>query len=234
MAAKKTAGKANPAATKSVAAGAPTGRWAEVLTETRAKGRAIEPFEITADLVLSPPTPKRVQAMSRATLAVQAAITASVNAVKFGASQQEVSEIRDAIEAGDDAYTRALVGDDKYEAVQEYFAERGEWEREAFYEALKEQFLRLPSEEEQSRIEVLESQVTKLIEALATSDPDNQVIAEILGETPGKGNDSSTTSVTTGTSSKETSPDTSESGPETGASTDLGASSSTTPKLSLA
>lgn len=232
MAAKKTAGKA-PSVPTSVAAEAPTGDWARVLTETRSKGKAIDPFEITKNLVLSPPTPQRSRAMSRATMAAQAAIKASVNAVQQGASPQEVNEIRDAIEAADEAYTRALVGDDKFDAVVAYFEDRGEWEREAFYDALKQQFLRLPSEEELDRVEQLEDQITVLLEALVKVDPENPLVAEIAGDLPGKGNGSSTTSETTGTSSNPTSPDTSpESEPETGASTVHGGSSSTTPRRS--
>lgn len=212
----------------SVAAGPPTGKWAQVLTETRAKGKAIEPFEITEGLVLHPPTPKRVKAMSRATLACQAAIKASVNAVTTGASPAQVDEIRDAIEAADEAYTRALVGDEAFDAVEEFFAERGEWEREAFYDALKTQFLRLPTEEDVDRVEELENQVTSLLEALAEADPEHRLIAEIAGELPGKANGSSTTSSTTGMTSRPTSRDTStESEPGTGASIGRGESSST-------
>lgn len=226
--------KPRKGAPSTVADGAPVGRWAEVLTETRSKGKAIEPFQITKDLVLQPPTTKRVRAMSRATLAAQAAITASVNAVRNGATQAEVTEIRDAIEAADDAYTRALVGPDQIDAVETYFEDRGDWEREAFYEALKVQFLRLPSEEDEDRIDQLEQQVTALLEALSRAEPEHPLIAEIAGEQPGKGSDSSTTSGTTGTNSKVTSPTTSESEPETGASTGRGESSSTTPKPSPA
>jgi hypothetical protein len=217
-----------------VAGGEPTGAWARVLADTRAKGKAIEPFEITEGLVLSPPTPTRARAMARATLSVQAAIAASVNAIKFGADQAGVDAIQSQLEAGDAAYTRALLGDDNYDAVQEFFANKGQWELEAFYTAIKVQFLKEPTEEELTRIEQLEDQVTQLVAAVKRLDPDNPVLAEIAGERPGKGPESSTTSTTTGQTSNPTSPDTSGFEPATGATTDPGTSSSTTPKLALA
>ncbi len=199
--AQRKAAKDSPVTT---VAGEPTGKWAEVLAKTRTAGKAIEPFEITDGLVLYPPTPARAKAMGRATLAAQSAVTASVNAVRNGATAEEAAEISAVLEAADLAYTIALIGEDQFPAVEEFFAVRGEWEREAFLNALKQQFLRLP---EQEGVCETCGRVTDEVEA-------------------GKGDGSSTSSSTTGMTSRETSPDTSEEPePETGASTDPGTSS---------
>lgn len=198
--AQRKAAKGSPA---TVVAGEPTGRWAEVLAKTRTAGKAIEPFDLAEDLVLYPPTPKRAKAMGRATLAAQAAISASVNAVRFGATAEESAEISNTIEAADEAYTKALIGEDQFDAVEKFFEDKGEWERQAFVEALKQQFLRLPEHEGEcphcGHIE------------------DEAAAGKELG--------SSTSSSTTGMSSRETSQSTSESEPETGATTDRGTSS---------
>lgn len=210
MAAKKITKAAPPAL---VAGGEPTGKWAEVLAKTRAEGKAIEPFEVTADLVLYPPTPARSKAMSAATLAAQAAIAASVNAVQYGATADEVTAIRQRMEAADLAYTEALFGADKLPAVEAFFADKGEWERQAFIDAVKKQFLRLPEQD-------------------GVCETCGHVFDE---DAAGKGDGSSTTSSTTGMSSRETSPDTSEEPePETGATTGRGTNSSATQRLSLA
>lgn len=197
----RKAAKGSPVA--AVVAGEPTGRWAEVIAKTRASGKAIEPFDLTPDLILYPPTPKRAKAMGRATLAAQAAVSASVNAVRFGATAEESAEISDTIEAADLAYTKALIGEDQFDAVETFFEDKGEWERQAFVEALKRQFLRLPEEEGAC---AHCGHVTDEAEA-------------------GKELGSSTSSSTTGMSSRETSPSTSESEPETGATTGPGTSS---------
>lgn len=189
------------------AAGEPIGKWAQVLAETREAGGVIEPFEITADLVLHPPTPARAKAMGAAQNAAQAAIAAMFNAAKFGATPEEVEQIQQTIEAADLKYTKALIGDDEFEAVEAYFAHRGAWERDVFLTALKKQFLRLPDEEEID----FEERTYQLEEALREVAPDHPLLA------PGKGNESSTTSSTTGMSSRPTSPENStESTPETG------------------
>uniref|UniRef100_A0AAU8GNU2 Tail assembly chaperone n=1 Tax=Mycobacterium phage Farewell TaxID=3158893 RepID=A0AAU8GNU2_9CAUD len=189
------------------AAGEPIGKWAQVLAETREAGGVIEPFEITADLVLYPPTPARAKAMGAAQNAAQAAIAAMFNAAKFGATPEEVDRIQQTIEAADLKYTKALIGDDEFEAVEAYFAHRGAWERDVFLTALKKQFLRLPDEEEID----FEERTYQLEEALREVAPDHPLLA------PGKGNESSTTSSTTGMSSRPTSPENStESTPETG------------------
>lgn len=202
---KKRTAKASPVA---AAAGEPVGKWAQVLAETHAAGKAIEPFEITENLVLYPPTPARAKRIGAATNAAQAAVGAMFNAVKFGAPPEEVQQIQDLMERCDVEYTKAIVGDDEYDAVQEYFANRPEWEREAFIDAIKKQFLRLPDEDEVD----LNERVEQLEKALAELDENHPLL------TPGKGNESSTTSSTTGMQSRETSPESSmESMPETGA-----------------
>jgi hypothetical protein len=203
---KAAATSSTPAADNGFAAGEPTGRWAEVLAATRAANLDIKPFEITDDLVLYPPTPERARGMSRATAAAQAAVAASVNAVRNGASQAELDEISQQIEAADLEYTRDLVGPDKHDAVEAYFADKGQWERDAFIDAIRNQFLRLP-----------EDGVCKHC---------GQVIDH---DQAGKGNPSSNTSSTTGMNSRVTSePALEESEPETGAPTDSPGTSSTT------
>lgn len=203
---KKRTAKGSPAA---IAAGEPVGKWAQVLAETHAAGKAIEPFEITESLVLYPPTPERAKRIGAATNAAQAAIAAMFNAAKHGASAGEVAEIQALMESCDDEYTKALIGDNEHDAVQTYFAERPEWERSAFIEALKKQFLRLPDDDVVDQ----DDRVAKLEEALAEVAPEHPLLT-----TPGKDSESSTTSSTTGMQSRETSPESStESTPETGA-----------------
>lgn len=205
---KKAAKSSSPVASTSFAAGEPTGRWAEVLASTREANLDIKPFEITEGLVLYPPTPARARGMSRATAAAQAAVAASINAAKNGATQAEMDEISKQIEAADLEYTKDLVGPDEFDAVEEFFSTRGDWERNAFINAVKNQFLRLP-----------EDGVCRHC---------GQVIAP---EQAGKDSQSSNTSSTTGPNSRETSEPDSESELETGAPTDsLGTSSTTTAK----
>lgn len=202
---KKRTAKGSPVA---AATGEPIGKWAQVLAETHEAGKAIEPFEITENLVLQPPTPARAKRLGAAQNAAQAAVAAMFNAAKFGATAEEVAQIQKLIEDSEVEYTKALVGDAEFPAVDAYFAERAEWERDAFITALKKQFLRLPDEEEIDLID----RVTKLEAALAEHDEQHPLLA------PGKGIGSSTTSSTTGMQSRETSPESStESTPETGA-----------------
>lgn len=209
-----SAATSTPAADTSFAAGEPTGRWAEVLAATREANRDIKPFEITEGLVLYPPTPMRARGMSAATQQAQAAVAASINAVRSGADQTEMDEISKRIEQADLEYTKHLVGDEKTLAdVEAFFADRGDWERNAFINAVKNQFLRLPED--------------------GVCQHCGQVIDH---EQAGKDSRSSNTSSTTGMNSRETSDSTStESEPETGAQTDsLGTSSTTTSKPSPA
>lgn len=234
MAAEKKTPKVSPPPT--VAGGEPIGEWARIRAEAAAKGKFVGTFPIVEGLVLKPPTPERARKMARASLAVQAAIAASLNAMNNGCSREEVQDIQNRLEEADEAYTRALIGDSDYDAVQAYFADKEQDELKVFYAAIKHKFLREPTDEEMSRIEQLEEQNTRLIAVVRRLDPENTVVAEIVGERPGKGPASLTTSNTTGTTSNPTSPDTSVSAPETGASTtpDPGQSSSTTRKLLLA
>lgn len=171
------------------------GKWARVLAESRAAGKIIEPFEVTADLVLLPPTPARAKAMSAATQSVQAAIQASLMAVKAGAEEAELAAIRERIEAADLAYTKALIGEEHFDEVESFFADQGSDVRELFFDTIKTQFLRLPDD--------------------GVCQHCGQVIdADQAGNVDG----SSTISSTTGTSSKPTSEsDSTESEPETGA-----------------
>lgn len=180
MAAAKTPRRRSPATL--TVAGEPVGEWAKVLAETREKGKAIEPFRVTADLVLYPPTPERAKKMSAATLSAQAAIAAASHAIQTGATPAEVQELNETIEAADQAYTEGLLGEQELPRVDAFFADKGEWERQAFIEAVKKQFLQLPDAGE------------------------CPTCGHVLDEdAAGKGPESSTSSSTTGVNSKETS-----------------------------
>lgn len=213
--------------------GEPTGRFAQILAETRAAGIGIDKFDITEELVLYPPRPHQVKAIDRTSAAHLAAQIASIRAVQDGGppipdfvppapdaspetiaayaeainavrearkgwfqqQQQEREEIHQQLEAAETAYNEALMGGtEQYERVQEFFADRGDWERQAFEHALKSQFLRLPTD---GRCQLCGTVVDE--------------------EAAGKELTSSTSSSTTGMSSRPTSPTTSEElTPETG------------------
>lgn len=150
MPAKKTAAKRVSARLAPITAepvvDEPTGRWAQVLAETRAAGRGIDDFEVTADLVLHPPTPDRSVALQTASWAYQTALAAVAGAIRAG-SQEQVNEAGDAAKEAETAYTEALFGGpEKVAAVEEYFRTRPNWEKEVFVEAVKTQFLRLPAD----------------------------------------------------------------------------------------
>lgn len=181
MAAAKTPRRRSPATL--TVAGEPVGEWAKVLAETREKGKAIEPFRVTADLVLYPPTPERAKKMSAATLAAQAAIAAAGSAIQMGATPAEVKELQKTIEEADTAYTEGLLGKDELPLVDAFFADKGEWQRQTFIEAVKKQFLQLPDAGECPSC--------------------GRALDE---DAAGKGLESSTSSSTTGVNSRETSP----------------------------
>ncbi|MEH3135352.1 MAG: hypothetical protein PGN30_10170 [Mycolicibacterium neoaurum] len=146
MATAKTPRRRNPATL--TVAGEPVGEWAEVLATTREKGGDVKPFRVTADLVISPPTPDRARKMSAATLATQAAIAAAANAVRIGATQAEVDEMQKQIEDAEIVYTEGLIGEDTLPLVDAFFADKGNWEKQVFFEAVKKQFLQLPDADE--------------------------------------------------------------------------------------
>lgn len=136
-------------ATIKTAAGEPVGHWAKVLTDTRAKGKAVDPFQVTEDLVIDPPTPERARQMQAGTMSVQAAIAAAANAVRTGATQDELDTIQKQIDAGDTVYLEGLVGKDKLPLIDAFFADRGDWEKKLFFEAVKKQFLQLPDDDDE-------------------------------------------------------------------------------------
>lgn len=142
MAAAKSPRRRSPATL--TVAGEPVGEWAKVLAETLEKGKAIEPFRVTADIVLYPPTPARAAAMKSATLTAQAAVATAANLVQSGGSQAEVEEIQKILDEADIAYTEALIGKDELPFVDAFFADKGDWQKTAFYEAVKKHFLQLP------------------------------------------------------------------------------------------
>lgn len=198
MAAKpKKAMKSSPARAPRVVSvfGEPVGRFEQVLAETRAAGMAIEPFEVTEDLVLYPPTPSRVKALDQYSAAHLMGQAAALNCVRDGGTTEELNAIYAQIEDAETAYNEALFGGaDIYQQINEFFADRPDWERKAFENAVKNQFLRIP-------IDGCCQACGQVVDPKAPS-----------GETESSGSSS-----TTGMSSSPTSPDTStEPTPETG------------------
>lgn len=207
-------------------AGEPTGRFAQVLLETREAGLSIEPFEITEDLVLQPPSRARVKAMEQASAAYLLAQTSAValvgsqgaaptdddeRAVWAKKRQEELSNAYALADEAEQAFNEALFGDaDVYQRVCEFFEDRPGWQRQAFENAVNQQFRRLPKD--------------------GTCQACGQVVDENAGESEGESSGSSSTS---GTSSTVTSPQNStEPTPATGSAvSDPGPSSSSTPSV---
>lgn len=194
-----------PANSATTEAGEPIGRWAEVLAETRASGRAIDDYEVTAKLVLHPPTPARSKALTTSQWRYQSGLIAIANAVTKGATKADLERLGKEVEEAEADYNEALYGGpEKVAAVDAHFADRATWEKEVFVDTIRAQFLRLPPD--------------------GKCPTCKQVID---AEQVGNGQGSSTTSSTTGMSSKGTSPLSSVSMPATGVEgPDLGPSSS--------
>ena len=225
-AAPKKARKGSPAAASPrvvTAGGEPVGRFAQVLAETREAGLAIEPFEITDDLVLYPPNRFRQRQIDDSSQAYIFARSVAIELMKVRAPDfEDAAEMTRWVETQKNAlaeanklaseaelsYNEALFGGpEAYQRVQEFFADRPEWEHRAFENALNEQFRQLPKD--------------GICQACG------QVVDQREGESEGE---SSGSSSTTGTSSTTTSPSRSESTPGTGSEEpDPGPSSSTTP-----
>lgn len=211
-AAPRKAVKRSPAPAPVVApvAGEPIGRWARVLAEgLDTPGLAIDPFEVTADLVLKPLTPRRATKLGAAQTSYLSALAASANAAQFGATQDQVDEINKAIADSLAAYNEALFGETEYPLVVEYFANDDAWKQELFVDAVKRQFLRLPDEDGKCPTcshtpGGPEARIAELEAALLDLDPEHPLIVEGGGQV-GKELGSSTTSSTTGTNSKKTS-----------------------------
>lgn len=206
--ARKRTSKGSPVTAPVV--GEPVGRWAKVLAEGQEiPGFAIEPFEVTDDLVLQPLTPRRASKLGAAQNAYLVALAAMANAQRFGATKEETEQIQASIDASITAYNEALFGEDEYPRVVEYFADQPAWKQELFVTAVKQQFQRLPDDggcKTCGHIEgAAEERIKELSAALAELDKDHPA----LGEPVGKDSGSSTTSSTTGTSSSQTSPPTS-------------------------
>lgn len=182
---------------------APVGKWAKVLAEgQRTPGVAIEPFEVYAGLTLQPLTPRRATKLDATQVAYFTALAASANAQRFGASKDEVAEIQERVEEALGAYNEALIGEDEYPLVQEYFADRPAWMQELFLNEVRRQFLRLPDDDGTCQVcghtpGALEKRIESLEAALRELDERHPV----LGGELGKEVESSTTSSTTGKSS---------------------------------
>jgi hypothetical protein len=206
------------------AAGEPVGRFAQVLAETRAAGMAIEPFEITADLVLYPPTEARTKQMQESSAAYLMAQAVAVRLVqtqadppddeeeriRWAQTQQEaLTNAYETSRAAEQKFNEALFGGpEMYQRVCEFFEDRPEWERKAFENAVNEQFRQLPKD--------------------GVCQSCGQMVDPSQGESEGE---SSGLSSTSGPSSKTTSPSNStEPTPETGSAESApGPSSSATP-----
>ncbi|MHA0288268.1 hypothetical protein ACXYX3_17685 [Mycobacterium sp. C3-094] len=226
-AAQKKAAKGSPRAASPrvvTAGGEPVGRFAQVLAETRSAGLAIEQFEITDDLVLFPPNKARQRQLEQASAAYILAQSVAVDLIRtqgeppedqderirWAQTQQEaLRNAYETAEKAEQAFNEALFGGPEvYQRVNEYFDPRPEWERQAFENAINEQFRRLPKN--------------------GCCQACGQVVDQHEGESEGE---SSGLSSTSGTSSKTTSPSSStEPTLETGSEDSVpGPSSSTTP-----
>ena len=253
-AAKKAAKGSLRTATPRVVAvgGEPTGRFAQVLAETRRAGLAVDEFDITEDLTLYPPNESRMKALEQYSAAYLLAQSSALSLLRtqgdppaipepkgepptdpeqhkawaaawdeelkaayerrnsWALAQQE--SLRAAYEqanAAEQAFNEALYGGPGVlQEVEEYFADRPDWEKKAFSQAINEQFRRLPHD---GRCTACGSEV-------------DQQAGESVGEFSGG-------SSTSGSSSKGTSPSTStEPTPETGSEDSApGPSSSPTP-----
>lgn len=182
--------------------GEPVGRWAQVLAEGQGiPGLAIYPFEVTADLILQPLTPRRSSKLGAAQNAYLVGLAAMANAQRFGAKPDEVKEIQTAIDDALVAYNEALFGEADYPRVTEYFIDEPAWKQELFVDAIKTQFLRLPDEDGCKSCGHIEGADAERIAALeaALAELDNE--HPLLGKPVGKEPESSTTSSTTGPTS---------------------------------
>lgn len=204
--------------------GEPTGAFARVLAETRAAGMAIDPFEITEDLVLQPPTETQTKLIEHYSAAYLLAQGSALQLLRSqGAApdshdervtwaQQRNAELDQARLVAEEAEQRfneqLFGGPEMYQRVQEYFVGRPAWEKQAFIDAVNRQFRRLPQD---GKCAVCGNEV-------------DAHAGESTGESSGGSSDS-------GKSSRETSPSTStEPTPETGSAAPApGPSSAPTP-----
>jgi hypothetical protein len=227
--AKKKATRVSPTAAPRVvsAAGEPIGRFAEVLRRTREAGLAIDEFDVAENLTLYPPTEARMKALERYSAAYLLAQSSVVSLIRTQGdppedlderitwAQKENEALTAAYaqaDAAEQAFNEALFGGaEVYQQVQEFFADRPDWEKKAFETAVNEQFRRLP--------------VDGKCQACGQS------VDDAAGESEGESSGGSSTS---GQSSRETSPTSStESTPETGSEdSGHGTSSSPTPSES--
>jgi hypothetical protein len=60
--------------------------------------------------------------------------------------QRELKACQEMAEEAEEAYTQALIGADSNQRVQEFFADRPDWQREVFVDAVTKRFLRLPDD----------------------------------------------------------------------------------------
>lgn len=162
---KKRASKGSPAVVSPRVVppvGEPVGHFARVLAEARSAGLAIEPFEITADLVLQPPSQARLKQMDEASAAYLLAQTVAANLIgtqgdppqdpeerqRWATTQQ--AALRNATDTANEAeqrFNEALYGGpDVLQRVEEFFADRPGWEKQAFASAVNQQFRRLPKD----------------------------------------------------------------------------------------
>lgn len=229
---KKATKGSSPAASRAsvhavTVGGEPTGAFARVLMETRAAGMAIDPFEVTEDLVLQPPTESQTKLIEHYSAAYLLAQGSALQLLRSqGAApddseeritwaQQRNAELdmaRQVAEEAEQKFNEALFGgSEQYQRVNEYFADRPGWQRQAFVDAVNQQFRRLPK------------------------DGACRVCGNVVDEHAGESNDeSSGGSSDSGSSSRETSSSTAtESTPVTGSEVPApGHSSSTTPTAS--
>lgn len=143
-------------------AGEPFGAFARVLAETREAGLAIEPFDITEDFVLQPPSEARMKKLEQSSAAYLLAQAVAVGLIRTQGDPPEDTDARiawaetqqkalkqayETAEAAETAYNEALYGDaDVLQRVEEFFADRPGWQKQAFANAVNQQFRRLPKD----------------------------------------------------------------------------------------
>lgn len=165
---KKTATKgSSPAASRTAvrvvaAGGEPAGSFARVLQEARQAGLAIEPFVITDDLILQPPTEAQMRDLEHYSASY---LLAQGSTLQLMRSQDaapedheerlawaqkrnaELDKCRQMAEEAEQKFNETLFGGaEMYQRVDEYFATRPGWEREVFIDAVNQQFRRLPKD----------------------------------------------------------------------------------------
>lgn len=151
--------------------GEPAGRLLELSLETNVP----DPYVITEDIVIAPPTKNAAKRMNEAhqAVVVYGAILSGLlrRTGENAPHNEELTELSKLIENAENDYNRAFFGD-AHDAVMAFFDERPQPLWEAFTRDIRAHFL--PSEPEDDKDE----RITQLTEALQAVDPNNPVLTE--------------------------------------------------------